>query len=251
MSILQKTRRGFLVCYRIGDNGQVRNLNLPTITFHFTGVDVDLPAEQTFLEVEKGGACSSKPYGNDTAYSTPPHSVSSGEAMDQLFYKLSLSKQIEEPFGGKMVYIENDWDVLEMCKWIPAYRLIEIFVESVDCLVSSSQPEPEPKTDSEISVDNSCSDSLVDVDYIVSDDDFGQFHPYQADSHQTDPHQADPDQTHPQPEFQTHPKPEPDQTHLNLRKHEEEFGRSRLKEVSNCSKERTFVIMGGDKRVEE
>lgn len=86
--------------------------------------------------------------------------------------------------------IESDRDVMEMFKWVPAYRVIEIFVESVDYLVSSYQPEPE--SDSDNSVDNSCSDSLVDVDYIVSDDDFGQPRPHQVET---------------QPEFQTESQP--------------------------------------------
>ncbi|KAM7520273.1 hypothetical protein LguiB_019235 [Lonicera macranthoides] len=47
----------FGLCYSIGDNGEVQNLNLPTIIFHFTGADVDLPAKQTFLEVEEGMVC--------------------------------------------------------------------------------------------------------------------------------------------------------------------------------------------------
>lgn len=117
-----------------------------------------------------------------------------------------MKASYKEPFVGKMVNIENDWDVMEKCKWIPAYRLIKIFVENVDYLVSSSQPEPEPESDSEISVDNSCSDllkdvdyidnscsdSLEDVDYIVSDDNFGQSEPHQTD---------------PWPEFQPHSQP--------------------------------------------
>ncbi|KAM7516326.1 hypothetical protein LguiA_005909 [Lonicera macranthoides] len=47
----------FGLCYSIGDNGEVQNLNLPNITFHFTGADVDLTAAETFLEVEEGLVC--------------------------------------------------------------------------------------------------------------------------------------------------------------------------------------------------
>ncbi|KAM7520277.1 hypothetical protein LguiB_019239 [Lonicera macranthoides] len=47
----------FSLCYSIGDNGEVQNLNLPNITFHFTGADVDLTAAETFLEVEEGLVC--------------------------------------------------------------------------------------------------------------------------------------------------------------------------------------------------
>ncbi|KAM7485989.1 hypothetical protein LguiA_001999 [Lonicera macranthoides] len=47
----------FDLCYSIGDNGGVENLNLPNITFHFTGADVDLTPTETFMEVEEGLVC--------------------------------------------------------------------------------------------------------------------------------------------------------------------------------------------------
>ncbi|KAM7520269.1 hypothetical protein LguiB_019231 [Lonicera macranthoides] len=47
----------FRLCYSIGDNGEVQNLNLPNITFHFTGADVELTAAETFVEVLEGLLC--------------------------------------------------------------------------------------------------------------------------------------------------------------------------------------------------
>ncbi|KAM7520268.1 hypothetical protein LguiB_019230 [Lonicera macranthoides] len=48
---VKDTKEDFRLCYK---NVEGHDLKVPNVTFHFTGADVDLPREATFLEVEKG-----------------------------------------------------------------------------------------------------------------------------------------------------------------------------------------------------
>ena len=51
---VKETKEDFRLCYK---NVEGHDLKVPNVTFHFTGADVDLPSEMTFLEVEKGLVC--------------------------------------------------------------------------------------------------------------------------------------------------------------------------------------------------
>lgn len=87
-----------------------------------------------------------------------------------------LKLAYKEPFSGCIIQVEEDWDLVDISKYIPAYKEVDFFVEEVDCLVSTENPlVPPPEYDPptiEICTEDedSCTDSLVDEDYMLDDE---------------------------------------------------------------------------------